>query len=226
MIPTFLFLMVRRYQKTHPQQFNALCMKARFFGRILLCLLVALLLVTISLAQPKRLSYTVKRAGKDIGTLIFKETVNGNRTSHLMFSDIKVRFLFNFHAKGKEEAVYENGVLTFSCTLQKMNGDIETDNKTTRLSNGYIVYAGSDTSKLATYPIHYSMASLYGIEPVDHKEVYSDKYKKLLPIQRVGAHHYRIVFPNGNQNEYFYNNGICTRIKIDAGMFKAEMILN
>jgi hypothetical protein len=226
MMPTLFFLLLRRYKKNHPEKFNALFTKAKYISRIMICLLVALLMVIGSFAQDKRLSYTVKKNGKDIGTLVFKETITGQRITHLMFSDIKVRFVLSIHAKGKEEAIYDNGILSFSRTFQKMNGEVETDNTTIKKNNSYLISSGSDSSILKTFPIYFSMASLYGTEPLQYKEVYFDKYKKLLPIQAIGPHHYKIVFPNGNNNEYFYNNGICTRIKVNAVLFNIEMILN
>jgi hypothetical protein len=73
--------------------------------------------------------------------------------------------------------------------------------------------------------IDYNMVCLYTIEPHNRETIYSDKYHSFLFIQKIKAHHYKIQFPDGNYNEYFYENGRCTSIKVESSMYSVIMVL-
>jgi len=226
MIPTFIFLMVKRYQKNHPEQFRQLISKIRVTLKLLFFLLIALAFARIAQGQEKKLSYTVKRNGSNVGTLNIREHKNGTRTIYKMDSEVKMKLLVSFKVIAIEEAMYDNGILIYSSVYQKMNGDEQANTKTKICNNNYIIDDDGEVESLGQYPIRYNMVCVYTCEPVNVRQIYSDKYQKFLPLQQMAPHHYKISFPNGASNEYFYQNGICTTIKVNHGMYKAEMILN
>ena len=191
-----------------------------------LSLLVVLLGTMISInAQEKRLEYNIKRNGDVVGNIHFIQGIAGNRTVLTMESEVNTRFIFNFKANAKEEVIYDNGIMTWSSIFRKLNGTIKVDKKTKANGSAYTVYKGSKKETLNNYPIRYNMLSVYIIEPLNITKVYSDNFQQQIDIQRVADHHYKIKFPDGNYNEYFYTNGVCSKIEIHHSMYSATIEL-
>ena len=176
-------------------------------------------------AQEKKLAYNIKRNGDIVGNIQFVQSIVGSRTLLTMESEVNTRFIFNFKANAIEEVIYDNGIMTWSSILRKLNGTIKVDKKTKANGNAYTVYKGSKKETLNNYPIHYNMLSVYIIEPVTIKKVYSDNFQQQIDIQKIADHHYKIKFPDGNYNEYFYTNGLCSKIVIHHSLYSATIEL-
>src|SRR5436190_3938928 len=188
----------------------------------ILSLLVGLFsLKTIVNAQEKKLEYTIKRNGDVVGNIHFVHGIAGSRTVLTMESEVNTRFIFNFKAKAKEETIYDKGIMTWSSIFRKLNDNVKVDKKTRANGNTYTVYQGNKTETLDNYPIRYNMLSVYVIEPVNITKVYSDNFQQQIDIQKIADHHYKIKFPDGNYNEYFYTNGVCSKIEIHHRLYSA-----
>ncbi len=191
-----------------------------------LTLLVFLLGTLISInAQEKKLEYNIKRNGDVVGNIHFIQGIAGNRTVLTMESEVNTRFIFNFKANAKEEVIYDNGIMTWSSIFRKLNGNVKVDKKTKASGNTYTVYKGSKIETLNNYPIRYNMLSVYIIEPLNITKVYSDNFQQQIDIQKITDHHYKIKFPDGNYNEYFYANGVCSKIEIHHSLYSATIEL-
>jgi len=191
-----------------------------------LSLLIVLLSTMISInAQQKKLDYSIKRNGDVVGNIHFIQGIVGNRIVLTMESEVNTRFIFNFKAKAKEEVIYDNGIMTWSSIFRKLNGNVKVDKKTKATGNAYTVNKGSKTETLNNYPIRYNMLSVYINEPVNITKVYSDNFQQQIDIQKIADHHYKIKFPDGNYNEYFYINGVCSKIEIHHSMYSATIEL-
>lgn len=191
-----------------------------------LTLLVVLLGIMISInAQEKKLEYNIKRNGDVVGNVHFIQGVAGNRTVLTMESEVNTRFIFNFKTNAKEEVIYDNGIMTWSSIVRKQNDNVKIDKKTKASGNSYIVYKGSKTERLNNYPIRYNMLSIYISEPVNISKVYSDYFQQQIDIQKIADHRYKIKFPDGNYNEYFYTNGVCSKIEVHNSLYSATVEL-
>jgi len=176
-------------------------------------------------AQEKKLAYNIKRNGDIVGNIRFVQGISGSRTVLTMESEVNTRFIFNFKANAKEEVIYDNGIMIWSSIFRKLNGNVKVDKKTKANGSAYTVYKGNKTETLNNYPIRYNMLSVYIIEPVNITKVYSDNFQKQIDIQKITDHHYKIKFPDGNYNEYFYANGVCSKIEIHHSMYSATIEL-
>jgi hypothetical protein len=189
-------------------------------------LLIILLSITISTqAQQNKFEYTIKRNGDEVGVIHLTQGIAGNRTVLTMESEVNTRFIFNFKAKAKEEAIYDDGIMTWSSIYRKLNGNVKVDKKTKANGTAYTVYKGSKTETVSNYPIKYNMLSVYISEPVNITQVYSDNFQKHVDIQKIADHHYKIKFPDGNYNEYFYTNGICSKVEVHHSLYSATIEL-
>lgn len=188
-------------------------------------LIVLLAMAISSNAQEKKLEYNIKRNGDIVGTIHFIQSVAGNRTVLTMESEVNTRFIFNFKAKAKEEAIYDNGIMTWSSIFRKLNGNVKADKKTKAVGNAYTIYKGNKTETLQNYPIRYNMLSVYVTEPIAISKVYSDNFQQQIDIQKIAAHHYKIKFPDGTYNEYYYADGVCSKVEIHHSMYRATIEL-
>jgi len=191
-----------------------------------LSLLVGLFsLKTIVNAQEKILEYTIKRNGDVVGNIRFSHGIAGSRTVLTLESEVNTRSIFNFKVKAKEETIFDKGIMTWSSIFRKLNGNVKVDKKTRANGNTYTVYKGNRTETLNNYPICYNMLSVYICEPVNIIKVYSDNFQQQIDIQKIVDHHYKIKFPDGNYNEYFYTEGICSKIDIHHRLYSASIEL-
>ena len=226
MIPAIIVMLMRRYQKNNPQHFLILKAKLFYAVKILFLVAAACLIVLIIRAQEKNLEYTVKRNGGKIGKMSVRENKDGNRISLKLQLDIKTSFIFPLSAKGIEEAHYDNGILTHSSIYQKLNGSEKVNKQIRYVNDEYIISNNGKEEKLGNVKIYYNLICIYSHEPLGTILIFSDKYQKFLTIQKPEEHHYKIEFPDGSSNEYWFENGVCKRIEIDRTFFSAAMELN
>jgi hypothetical protein len=225
MLPTLLFLLLRRYQQKHPEQARLLCAKFSIVLRMALLLLLTAGIAFYAFSQEKVLQYVVKRNGTPVGTMVIKENKSGNRITYKLQSAVKSSFLFTITVKAIEEAIYENGILTYSHLYQKVNSNERVNTEIQANGNAYVIVDQQNVKPLNSYPITYNLVCVYTVEPLHYTRVFVDKFKCFVPIESLGPHHYKITFPDGNYNEYYYKAGICTNVKLNTTWFDAELEL-
>lgn len=188
-------------------------------------LAVAMLLILTARPQGRVLTYSIKKGGDEVGTMNVREVKAGTQVRLRMEMEVKTSFIFTLSAKGMEEAVFEKGLLLYSSFYQKVNG-AERVNKQLRWAGGsYTVQRSESRGTLANAGIYYNMVCLYTFEPSGVSHVYTDKFERLVPIQKVEDHQYKIRFPDGNYNEYYYENGTCNKATIHHSFYSVVMEL-
>jgi len=225
MLPVIIYLLLSRYRKTHPEkavEFGTLLRKA---SKIILVFILLTLTCYLAFSQRNQLQYSVKRKEAQIGIISFSYQNAGNKRIFKMESHIKTRLLILFTAIGREESVFENDVMISSSVYQKLNGNEKINKQTRLVGRNYVVSKGGQSETLSNYPISYNMICLFAKEPVNVPKVYSDKLQQFLDIQRVSDHHYRVKFPDGNFNEYFYIEGVCIRVEVHHKLYRSTFEL-
>ena len=225
MLPYLLFLLLRRYQQKHPGQTRLFFTRFPLVLRVTLLLLLTAGIALYVFSQERVLQYTIRRSGAAVGNMIVKEDKNSNGITYKMWSTVKTSFLFTIIVKAIEEATYENGVLTYSHSYQKVNSSERLNTEIQANGKGYTVISKQDVKPFTSYPITYNMICLYTMEPLHMARLFVDKSQQFVPIESLGRHHYKITFPDGNSNEYFYEDGICTTVKLYGTWYNAEMEL-
>lgn len=206
--------------------------KAMLFQRIIKAVykrafvfLICFFVVSLVFSQEKKLEYSIKRNGDEVGKIHFTQNISGNRTTLKLESEVKTRFIFTFTANAQEVSIYDYGIMTWSSIYRKMNGNVKADKKTKASGASYTVYKDDKTETLNNYPIRYNMLSVYVVEPLTISKVYSDNFQQQLDIQKLAEHYYKIKFPDGNYNEYFYTNGVCSKVVIHHTLYSATIEL-
>ncbi len=91
--------------------------------------------------------------------------------------------------------------------------------------SGLLVTEDGEEKLLKNFVVKYNTHCLYAQEPILYTSVFSDNYKQFIPIKKIKEHHYKITFPDGNSNEYVYENGSCRLIKVRTSLFDADFVL-
>lgn len=196
--------------------------------RFLVSLLIVFMLFMsmLSNAQNFQLNYKIVRNGVVIGWLRLDKNTIGNKSVLLLVSEIKTKIIFPISVFAKESSTFENGKLIYSSQIRKTNGNIKWDKQTKLTENEYEVTTNGEKEKLSISTITENLLSLYFQEPIDSKLVYCDNQQCFVKIARTNDDGYKVAFPNGNANYFYYKDGICTKIKIVHTLYSAEVFLN
>ena len=177
-------------------------------------------------AQNLQLNYTIMRKENDIGWLRLEKTTAENKQQLLLFSEVKTKIIFPIAVFAKESSVFENGKLIYSSQIRKINGTTKLDKQTRLIANQYEVLSNNQSQKLTFSAITTNLLQLYFQEPTVSKMVYCDNLQCLVKIIKTADGGYKIKFPNGNTNCYYYKDGVCIKIKIEHTFYSATIISN
>src|SRR6476661_2210423 len=183
------------------------------------------LLSLCSAAQEQKLLYAIQRNGEKVGDLHFQKLKTGTKTTYHLQSEVNVKMLLSICVKAQEQSVYENEVLQSSVVLRQVNGRQKANKQIRNNGKGLTVSDDGEKRELKNYLVRYNSHCLYSTEPVYYTNVFADNYQQFVPIQKVAEHHYRVAFPDGNSNDYFYENGVCRKVKVKSRFFDAEFVL-
>lgn len=222
MLTMILFLSIR---KLFPG-FNlnkTICISS-FSKKLLTCIVLLTLCSFFGFTQKH--SYSIIKSGKTIGTCSVNRQQSENKVSYSISSDAKTGFILNILVNVMIEEIFESGTLVNSTFIRKING-IETIRKTAdKTIDSYKMNGKSANTKIIFPKIDYTMASMYLIEPVKRKFVYSEYYQQNIPVIALGVNRYLLLFPDGNKSYYTYVSGICTEIEAHTDWALLHIILN
>jgi len=185
----------------------------------------ALFLSIVSFTQRSVLTYNVVQNNDVIGWLKLDKRDSSNSSFIKFSSEIKKRVVFLFTIIEKQEAFFQNGIMTYSYVYRKINDNIKVNKFTTYVSGHYLVKKDKSSTPLMLNNIAYNQLSLYFYEPATIQQVYSDNYEQYLKIEKSGNQYYTLKLPGGNKNTYYYSNGVCTKVKVEQSLFTVEFIL-
>ncbi len=229
MIPMLIYLLLKKIRR---QKQDAISLKKstpifRIFARVMICMLIFLLISGILInARGQKLNYKVVRNGNDIGWMKLEKTTEGNFCKMILSSEIKFRIILLISATVVESACFSNNKLVFSSQYHITNGDVKVNKQTRLTADGYEVNADNEKEKLTIPDISFNLLCLYFQEPVVQKKVYCDKQQCFADIEKKSDGGYKVNFPNGDSNCYYYTGGVCSKIRIEHTFYSAEIILN
>ena len=197
--------------------------------RPIILIIIFMIILLFSMATGKtqnlNLNYKIVKDGEEIGWLTLDKTTTGSNTKFLLVSSIKTRVIFNIAVASRESSIFENGKLVFSSQYRKTNGTVKLDKMTRFNTDKYEVVEKNEARPLPFHFIGTNLLSLYFNEPIDINFVYCDNHEDFIPLIRTEDGGYKLKFPKGNSNTFYYQNGYCSVIKIDNTLYSAEIIL-
>lgn len=228
MIPTLLYLLFKKLRKIRPiiKQGRNYSGTVIYSYRLLACMLMILLLISIALsAQKQTRNYKIMRKNSEIGWLTIERQTDSNATTITMTSQVKIRFLITYESYSKEISRFTNGKLQHSYYYRKTNGSLKADRHTYLVGSNYEVHENPEKKTLNIPPVAYNTLCMYFQEPVNIKKVYSDNHQRVLDIEKKSDGGYSITSPDGTTNTFYYWHGGCYKVKIDHSFYSAVLYL-
>jgi hypothetical protein len=178
-----------------------------------------------SYAQDELYTYTISRNGNAIGNMQLAKKTIGVDTYLSIKSEVKTRFIMGINVKTIDQARYNGGQLIYSNVSRTVNGKEKEAKKTMLVNNRYEIQSGKNSPRLFGGPITYNMMMLYLKEPAGISRVYSDNFQQFILVNKLTTHSYRLNLPDGNYNDYHFQNGICSRVLIHHSLYDIEIKL-
>ena len=228
MIPFIIYTLIKKYSNKSWAQTRLQLRKylSARFQFIFFSLLIIILALIPLLSKSQQLKYRIVQGGDDIGWLRLEKKITGDTSSLLLVSEIKKRIFFLITVSAKESSVYKCGKLIYSSQYRKTNGNTQVDKQTRFIADKYEVEDDGEKQNLATSFIGKNLLCLYFQEPIGINMVYSDNHQCFIKVTKTDDGGYKVKFPDGNSNCYYYGDGICTKIIVSHTFYTAEIILN
>lgn len=230
MIPALVILLLK-YIGKHNSNFQAFKINTGtsiYLTRYMIMILILLIICITSLVlKGQQLNYTVWHNGNNIGWVKLDKSCNTEQLCKMVLSsETKFRMILPFTNYIMETAYFLKEKLVFSSQFHKSNSTVKVKKHTKYTGNGYEVSDGGKTINLGNEIIQFNLLCLYFQEPYTLQKVYCDKQQSYADIERTPDGGYSITFKNGNSNCFYYNNGICTKVKIKHQLYSSMITLN
>ncbi len=167
-------------------------------------------------ARSQAIIYDILLAGRAVGELNITPVRASDGGEHLRVRGAIDTFLYDVVYVGENR--FEKGVLKTALSSQEVNGKLKEKTNTVQTRGRYhVTFADAKSSSKETgkvpHPINHTITSLYYREPVNLKQIYSDRYGKMCPLQKVAAGAYEVVMPDGKKTRYTYADGQCREVQ-------------
>lgn len=199
---------------------NLVLFKKRVIGPFLLFIIPSLILLSFSHRESGQLHYEVIRNGDVIGDLFATKSSTGGTMNYSTESTVKIKMIMTFSMYSKVTGSFRNGMLMKGSAIRTVNGKTRVNTTISREANHYVVHE-DDESEEITENITYSTARLYHDEPAGIKIVFSENFRKFIPLREVRPHYYELMLPDGNSNFYTYSHGVCSAAEVNTNFSKA-----
>lgn len=173
--------------------------------------------------QAQKLEYDIVWLGK-IGSLSITKTSNDNTHIIETNSEVKIPFYkLNWITKTKSI----NGQLSSAVYRQLLNQNTREGSDINLVSQNNWQFTNTDGEK-QTIEIRdqFYVSQLYYEEPLGEKFIFSERFGKSLELIDNGNGHYKLLLPEDNYCEYFYEGGICKIVKAKNGSRTIKMVLS
>lgn len=189
-------------------------------------LLIAMLFVFLksSNAQNHSLSFEVWKNNVLIGYISMSEKINADFVIYDLSSEIKTKVLMEFNVSGIEKTIYNQGVLVYSSVYRKINSTEKTNKELFFKDGIYYLLKGGKRSALSFPKIKYNLITLYFYEPLNIAQVYCDNHHKMVQVVFVENGKYRVTFPDGSYNIFYYENGKCLKVDAFSLFYEVQLI--
>ncbi len=175
---------------------------------------IALFLIPYIL-KAQSLKYGVYRGDSRIGTTLVNLQKKDNQIEITTTSNSAFTVLFMDNELYTENlSIYSEGFLLSSIDHQELNGEVRSHTEISWKQDQYRALLEGKEKNLDFKAIQWAFNLLYHHEPKDVKEVFSERLAVMCPLEDLGNHSYLLTLPDGRENFYRYEDGICVESEI------------
>lgn len=224
MITVLFYILLKKCSNQTAVQIKEIITRRIHFFVATLVFFLLVLIPIISKGQAQQWHYKIVQGGDDIGWLRLEKNITGSRTNLSLVSELRTRVIFRIEVSTKETSIFENGLLLYSSQYRKTNGTVKLNKQISRVADKYVVNNNGEKQYLSIPVVATNLLSLYFHEPISFNNLYCDKYESFIKIVKTDDGGYKVVFPDGNSNTFYYSKGICTKIMISHTFYSAQII--
>ena len=173
------------------------------------------------------LKYVIFINDKAIGKLTAIKTINPDSSIILIVKSIaSYKFLFSFKINFNYETRFSpDGTFIYSDFTYLFNDKLKENNRIVKFNESYKIYMEDKYIKSLNTVFKQSMIGLYFSEPLSNTPTISERFGEIILISPSVQHKYRIELPSGDVNNYFYENGVCSKVVIEMALADMEIRL-
>ena len=179
----------------------------------LLVFVTLLLVLANGHTGAQHITYDVVKGDKVIGKMTVDKIVSGDKVTLNIKNDVEFTLLFSFTSLYWLSETFENGILVSGDSHNDFNGRRQKETKLKRNGSKYYIISDEVSSYFGSKDLTYSVSNFYFTEPKDGQEVFSQWFGRFMTMKQDSPHVYEVSSPDGT-NTYWYNNGICTKVKV------------
>ena len=179
------------------------------------------LIIPISVAltgrlEAQQLNYSVMWKGDSIGIVSANKYDSADFRIYAIKSKVEFWFFGTKTIDYNYLSIYRKDTLIKAHTRYTRNGDIKAESSVWLNGNVYdIIVDGTSRLISEPHPIDHSITAIYHNEPLTLSSIFSERWGELLAVKSPEPNHYFIEKPDGRATEYFFENGICSKVVID-----------
>ena len=170
-------------------------------------------LLLASTVQSQVLHYEVVKGSKPLGEMSSHHYRSGDQEFYHIRSDVSFKILFSFNVAYEQKEVFKNDTLIEGTGYNTLNESIQKKTAINKRQNDYQLSFDGVNNRLNEVAIIQSMSQIHFREPTDGASFFSQHFGQSVTFEKIGQHRYAMTSPDG-ENEYTYENGYCTEIKV------------
>ncbi len=169
----------------------------------------------IRAGMSQELMYTITWRDDSIGYLkAEREQIQDNEYYNIN-SDTEFNILFSFSLNYKYENEYRNGRLYSASANNSLNQKERDQSSIIWQNDHYLLRVNDKSEKVENQKITFTVSKLFFNEPVGIDTIFSERFGKFLALEKLEQNKYILTKPDGRENIYFYDNGICSKVIVD-----------
>ena len=176
------------------------------------CLVISLTLL-IHTGFGQILHYEVVKATKSLGEMQSHHYTSGGQDIYHIKSDVSFKLLFSFNVAYEQKEVFKNDTLLEGNGFNTLNESVQKETDLKRRPSDYKLTFNGINNYIKENAITKSMSQIHFNEPKNGETYFSQHFGKYVTFEKIGEHRYAMSSPDGD-NEYTYENGYCTEIKV------------
>lgn len=196
----------------------------RPFFKIIPIVIVSLLLTGSTKAQQSQVRFDILKNNKRIGMLQIMKKEAAPFTDYQLSSKIEASFIKKFRVNAIEKFRYKNDKLIYSSVQRSINEKFNDPKELVFKENKYVVSDGDRDRIFPKAEITSNLVLLYFSEPIDINSVYCDNQQIMVGVEKVGVNQYRVDFPDGASNVFYYKTGKCVQVDVYGKFFKVKLL--
>ena len=173
-----------------------------------------LLLFIIRPGMSQELMYTISWKDDSIGYLKAEREQILDNEYYNINSDTEFNILFNFNLNYQYENEYRKGRLYSASSKNSLNKKERDQSSIIWQNNHYLLRVNDKIEKLENQDIWFTVSKLYYQEPIGINTIFSERFGEFLTLEKQ-ENKYILTKPDGRENIYFYEKGICRRVIVD-----------